>query len=128
MVSYIYTFTKRMTIKLGRVMTYRESFLSAKSHDCLITWSHEVTWGECDILYTLYLHFIYTEGTWPSYMGGSLCFWESLKNTKAKSKGTVRMKESKRFFCIEKEEYSFHMGLKTRIGMFYMECSIKTLY
>ena len=45
MISYIYTSTKRMAIKLGRVMTYSEDFLSAKSHDCLITWSHEVTWG-----------------------------------------------------------------------------------
>ena len=43
MVSYIYTFTKSMVIKLGRVMTYSEGFLSAKSHDCLITGSHEVT-------------------------------------------------------------------------------------
>ena len=40
MVSDIYTFTKRMTIKLGRMMTYRGH---AKSHDCLMTWSHEVT-------------------------------------------------------------------------------------
>ena len=33
-----------------------------------------------------------------------------------------------RFFSIEKEEYSFHMGLKTRIRMFYLECLNKTLY
>ena len=32
------------------------------------------------------------------------------------------------FFSIEKEEYSFHMGLKTRIRMFYLECLIKTSY
>ena len=45
MVSYIYTFRKRMAVKLGRVMTYSEGFLSAKSHDCLCTWSHEITSG-----------------------------------------------------------------------------------
>ena len=42
---YFYTFTKCMSIKLGRVMTYSEGFLYAKSHDCLIMWSREVTLG-----------------------------------------------------------------------------------
>ena len=30
-----------------------------------------------------------------------------------------------RFFSTEKEEYSFHMGLKTRVRMFYLECLTK---
>ena len=45
MISYIYTSTRRIAIKLGRVMTYNEDFPSAKSHDCLITRSQKVTWG-----------------------------------------------------------------------------------
>ena len=46
-------------IKLGRVITYTEGLLSPKSHDCLITWLHEVIWGGG----TYYRHYIYTLST-----------------------------------------------------------------
>ena len=46
MISQIYTFTKCMVIKLGRVMTNGEGFLSAKSHGRLITCSREVISGD----------------------------------------------------------------------------------
>ena len=43
-------FHKAYGYQLGRVMSYSEGFVSAKSHYCLNTLSHEVTLRWCDIL------------------------------------------------------------------------------
>ena len=78
MVSYIYTFTKRVAIKLGRVMTYCEgSKMTWRGH----MKSGEVVWHTVDVISTPYLH----RGHMAPYIGGWLYCWESLKNIKAKS-------------------------------------------
>ena len=78
-------------------MTNSECILSAKSHDCLITWSREVTWGGV----TYYRRYIYClstvditsiDSTWPPYMEERLYCWGSLKDNKVKSSRTVRMR------------------------------------
>ena len=91
MVSYIYSFIRRMAIKLGRVVTYSEGFLSAKPHDCLITWSHGVTWGRvtyCRVISTLYLHRRHMA---PIY-GRKITLLRIYKKIKAKSNRTVRIR------------------------------------
>ena len=54
MVSYIYSFTKRMAFKLGRVMTYSEGYMTVES--CGHMNSREVVLHIVDVISTFYLH------------------------------------------------------------------------
>ena len=44
MVTYIYTVTMSITIKLAKVLTYHEELPVIKSHSPLIKWSCKITW------------------------------------------------------------------------------------
>ena len=50
---YISTSARPMATKLGRVVGSNAGFLSIKSHNLLMTWSHKVTWQMKNILNSL---------------------------------------------------------------------------
>ena len=113
-----------------------EGFLSAKLHDCLIMWSHEVTWAGvtyCRVISTLHLQRRHMS---PIYrrMIILLRIFKKYKSKKLKNCENeiiisyFALIHLIQFFSLEKEKYSFHMGLKTRIRMFYSEYLTKTLY
>ena len=58
-----------MDTKLGRIITYLDGLLSLKSHDPLITWSHEMTGQTKTIIHhnrSPHCHQTWKDGDLPS--------------------------------------------------------------